>query len=135
MELMLARSPEEVELAAEISSKHAPEDRVCWHFMSEADLSSDDEAHTAYYEATQRAFGNRDDCSLELSGLGSFEVWDPRLPAMEWLRQRAGQLARISHSFGARLEGWSYEPFGYPEKCIPQAFGTEDEEEPDAQTN
>ena len=135
VQLMLERSVEPVERAAAISSKHCPEDRVCWHFMSQSDLCSDDEAQAAYYEGAKRAFGGRDDCALDLIAFGSFEVWDRALPTLEWLRQRAEQLARVSHTFGAQLEGWSYEPVGYPGHSIPQAFGTDDEEESDAQTH
>ena len=134
VELILERSVEPLERAVAISSKHRPEDRLCWHFMSLANLHSDEEANNAYYEAAKRTFGDRDDCALQLIAFGSFEVWDSVLPTLEGLRGRAEQLARASHAFGAKLEGWSYEPVGYPEG-IPQAFGTTDEEEPNAQTH
>lgn len=128
VDLMLERSDEPLERAVAISNKHAPEDRVCWHFIPQADLRSDIEARAGYYEAAERAFGGRDDCTLELIAFGSFEVWDSILPTLDWLRQRAEQLARASDAFGAQLQGWSYEPFGYPEKVIPQAFGIAEED-------
>ncbi|MEX0342671.1 MAG: hypothetical protein AB3N06_08795 [Erythrobacter sp.] len=128
VEVMLERSVEPAERAAAISANYSPDDRVCWHFMPLDGLIDDPESDVIYTEAAKRAFGDRDDCTLEFCGLGGFEVWDQQLPNLVWLRQRSENLAPTAYSFGAQLEGWSYEPRGYPEG-IPQAFGTDEEEE------
>ncbi|WP_338244742.1 hypothetical protein [Aurantiacibacter hainanensis] len=122
VEKLLDLSGVELAAAQRISKAHEPQDRFCWRL--EAENSLDDPFDKTFYDPVKRAFGRVIEPPSELVTVsyGSFEVWDHASPNLEWLKKRASELDAIGSEVGAFLDGWSYEPIGYPAKDIPQVY-------------
>ena len=115
-----ASACEEVEAIRSDFKEHC----TVWHFLPFTNEDEDDLNLSSSYWSKIRFEANRRFPTAITDVIGfhcGVEILEEVAPTLRWLRARMHQMVEFGDAVGLSLQGWSYEPKGFPGGVPPQA--------------